>query len=166
MPTHTESIATLNTGMESLEKRMTAMEENCITDVQQMMAAIERIAKAVEVLQPKHRVGKQPAVPQTEPLPQTPRPLSTPRLEVPIFNGEGATGWLYQLNRYFAINNTPPDQMLDVAPMFMSVDALLLYQWKETTGQISTWSKLAQDIKRRFGSCEYYDVEVAINQLV
>ncbi|CAM8901159.1 unnamed protein product [Rhodiola kirilowii] len=97
---------------------------------------------------------------------QTQRPLRTPRIEVPIFSGDNAGGWLFQLNRYFTINHTPPDEMLEAAPLFMARDALCWYQWKYDTGQISTWTKLALDIKRRFGPSEYYDAEVAINQLV
>ncbi|CAM8879588.1 unnamed protein product [Rhodiola kirilowii] len=95
-----------------------------------------------------------------------PRYLRTPRMDVPIFTGEGVVGWLYQLNRYFALNHTTPEQMLDSAPLFLSGDALLWFQWKDTTGQISTWDQLAKDLRRRFGPSDYYDAEIAINQLI
>ncbi|CAM8982118.1 unnamed protein product [Rhodiola kirilowii] len=143
---------------------------------------------------PDHRAGKQPMFPHTEPLLDTPltsvgngsgvtqyppyhdpphqaydelnqRHLRTPRIDVPIFSGNGVVGWLYQINRYFHINHTPPDQMLESAPLFMAGDALLWFQWKDITGQVSSWAKLSQDIHRRFGPSEYYDAEVAINQL-
>ncbi|CAM8987771.1 unnamed protein product [Rhodiola kirilowii] len=96
----------------------------------------------------------------------TPKQLRTPRMEVPIFHGEGVVGWLFQINRYFKLNNTPHDEMLEAVPLFLAGDALLWFQWKATTCQISTWERLAQDLKRRFGPSDYYDAEVAINQLV
>ncbi|CAM9000452.1 unnamed protein product [Rhodiola kirilowii] len=177
------------------------MEDQRVTDMQQIFASFERLTKSMDDFQlkhnppPDHRQGKQPMHENTAPQlhetpsptlhghsevfqehtgePQNPyygehnqRPLRAPRVEVPIFHGEGVEGWLFQLNRYFNINNIHPDQMLEYAPLFLGGDALLWYQWKNTTGQISTWLGLAADIRRRFGPSAYHNAEVAINMLV
>ncbi|CAM8948182.1 unnamed protein product [Rhodiola kirilowii] len=94
------------------------------------------------------------------------KPMRTPRLEVPIFNGDGVEGWLFQLERFFDLHETPPEQMLAVAPLYMTGEALRWYQWKHITGQIHTWVQLARDIKRRFGPTDYWDAEVALNKLL
>ncbi|CAM8998680.1 unnamed protein product [Rhodiola kirilowii] len=176
-----------------MDTRLTKMEEQQTADMQQMCTAIERLSKVVEDNQ--RTTGKQPLFPNTAPSilgspsqvisgdsntsqhpaddptqpkygDNNPRPFRTPRIDVPIFTGEGVVGWLFQLNRYFTINNVSPDQMLDSAPLFVAGDALLWFQWKATTAQISSWDQLAMAIKRRFGPSDYYDAEVAINQLV
>ncbi|CAM8999668.1 unnamed protein product [Rhodiola kirilowii] len=201
MPTHAEAVASLNSGMEDVNNRLTTMEEKHSAEMTHVITTMERLTKAVEALQltaqtkPDHHAGKQPIF-QNPPPPlldsppaatyghsgvfndpssehhaytsgdMTQRPLRTPRMEVPIFNGDGVVGWLFQINRYFSIHNCNPDHMLESAPLFLAGDALLWFQWKSTTRQISTWEQLARDLKRRFGPSEYYDAELAINQLV
>ncbi|CAM8981162.1 unnamed protein product [Rhodiola kirilowii] len=87
-----------------------------------------------------------------EPYTRHPR---TPRLEVRIFTGEGVEGWLFQMDRFFTLHETPPDQMLAVARLFMTGEALLWYQWKHITGQVNTWFQLFADLRRRFGPTDY-----------
>ncbi|CAM8929074.1 unnamed protein product [Rhodiola kirilowii] len=66
MPTHVEAIASLNAGMEAMDSRITTMEEHCAADMQQVMAAIERLTKMAEDNQSAvhdptdHHPGKQP----------------------------------------------------------------------------------------------------------
>ncbi|CAM8910608.1 unnamed protein product [Rhodiola kirilowii] len=175
------------------EKRSAEMQQVFIA-IERLTKAVEDIQVTMHP-PPDLHTGKQPLFPNTTPpLLDTPPPttydhsglshditdknslynttdyqsrhLRAPRIEVPIFNGKGVVGWLFQLNRYFTINNTSPEQMLESAPLFMSGDALLWFQWKSTTTQICTRHQLAHDLKRRFGPSDYYDAEVAINQLI
>ncbi|GJS82363.1 transposon ty3-I gag-pol polyprotein [Tanacetum coccineum] len=117
------------------------------------------------------RLEKQP-VRQTPPTPPPllPNPNSTlqprlPKLEVPAFSGSNTLGWLFQIERFFALHRTPDAQKLDVASFYMTGDALNWYSWMHSTSQLSTWDKFARDLELRFGPSSYVNHEAALYKL-
>ncbi|CAM8903298.1 unnamed protein product [Rhodiola kirilowii] len=174
MPTNTELITNLEHAVETIEGRLGPMEAN----MSHVLSAIERIAKTIErIATPTSK----PTVDNSSPHPITsgqvfhhhttssdnhaiiPRP---PRLDFPTFGGNNVKGWLFQLESFFDLHETPPDHMLSVAPLFMTGEALKLFQWKHTSGQVSSWTQLTRNLRRHFGHSTYYYAGVAINKLI
>ncbi|CAM8940453.1 unnamed protein product [Rhodiola kirilowii] len=92
----------------------------------------------------------------------TPRP---PKLEIPIFAGDGVEGWLFQLKHYFEHHSIPPDQKLTVATFYLTGPALSWFHWMNLTHQIIGWDTFRNDLKSRFGPTSVYRPEVLINML-
>ncbi|CAM8975241.1 unnamed protein product [Rhodiola kirilowii] len=88
-----------------------------------------------------------------------------PRIEIPVFIGEGVEGWLFQLNRFFAHYAIAPDQKLFIASFHMAGDALKWFQWLHATQQRHDWESFSAAIITRFGPHAYYSAEALINKL-
>ncbi|KAL9659126.1 hypothetical protein QQ045_018713 [Rhodiola kirilowii] len=88
-----------------------------------------------------------------------------PRIEIPIFTGEGVEGWLFQLNRFFAHYAVTHDQKLFIASFHMAGDALKWFQWVHPIQQRHDWASFSTAITTRFGPSTYYSAEPLINKL-
>ncbi|CAM8934378.1 unnamed protein product [Rhodiola kirilowii] len=196
MPTNTELIASHGTAIENIEGRLGPIEGTLnavVTSPERLTKSMEDMQQAFKEHQnpPVPRPDKQPihnnppllptpthnqqfVISTHDPQPLTPpttseinhRPPRAPRLEIPIFDGTAVEGWLFQLERFFDIHETPPEQMLYVAPLYMIGEALKWFQWKTLTGQVTSWIQLTRDLRRRFAPGDYYDAEVEINKLL
>ncbi|XP_058755088.1 uncharacterized protein LOC131628242 [Vicia villosa] len=72
------------------------------------------------------------------------------RLEIPLFKGEDAYGWLVKIERYFLLNEVRTKDKLDVAMMAMEDRALNWYQWWEEQTSLKTWEEFKIAVMRRF----------------
>lgn len=114
---------------------------------------------------PNHRYH--PEIPQLEYQPHHQQTASNrlPRMDIPYFSGEGVEGWPFQMEHYFQIYKTPPDQKLMIATFYMTGEALGWYLRMNTTKQVESWEKLARNLRLRFGPSTYWNPEVALNKL-
>ena len=72
------------------------------------------------------------------------------KLKMPIFKGEGAPGWIYQVERYFAINGLTEDEKLKAAALCLEGKALAWYQWCEQRDPMRTWDDFKVQVLNRF----------------
>ncbi|CAM8956889.1 unnamed protein product [Rhodiola kirilowii] len=91
--------------------------------------------------------------------------MRLPRLEIPLFTGENVKGWIFQIERFFHLHFTPPDQQLLIATFYMSGSALLWYQWMHNTKQLSNWEAFRRDLELRFGPSSFINHEAALYKL-
>lgn len=72
------------------------------------------------------------------------------RLEIPIFKGEDAYGWLVRVERYFHLNGVKVRDKLDAVVLAMEDKALNWYQWWEEQAPLRTWEEFKVAVMRRF----------------
>ena len=72
------------------------------------------------------------------------------RLDLPIFSGEDAYGWVVRVERYFRINGVEDDEKLEFALVAMEGEALVWCEWWETQVPCPTWREFKEDLVRRF----------------
>lgn len=71
-------------------------------------------------------------------------------MDVPIFNGEEAHGWIVRVERFFWINAVREEEKLDTIVIALEGRALNWYQWwEEQTGEL-TWPEFKSAVIRRF----------------
>ena len=72
------------------------------------------------------------------------------RLELPIFSGDDAYGWLIRVDRYFKVNGVKDDERLDSILVTLEGRALVWYQWWEDNTCLPTWRKFKEALIQRF----------------
>ncbi|CAH9107328.1 unnamed protein product [Cuscuta epithymum] len=72
------------------------------------------------------------------------------KIELPLFNGEDAAGWLVRMNRYFRLNRTEEEDKIDVAVVAMEDQALSWFQWWEGQALQQNWNTFTQALTKRF----------------
>ncbi|XP_058756529.1 uncharacterized protein LOC131629765 [Vicia villosa] len=72
------------------------------------------------------------------------------RLEIPIFKGDDAFGWLVRVERYFHLNGIRVCDKLDAVVLAMEDRALNWYQWWEEQAPLRTWEEFKIAVMRRF----------------
>ncbi|CAH9073319.1 unnamed protein product [Cuscuta epithymum] len=72
------------------------------------------------------------------------------KIDLPLFKGEDAFGWLVRMNRYFRLNQTEEEQKIDVAVVAMEDQALSWFQWWEGQARHQTWEQFTRDLTQRF----------------
>lgn len=73
-------------------------------------------------------------------------------LEIPIFKGEDAYGWLVRIERYFHLNGVRVHDKLEATMLAMEDKALNWYQWWEEQTPSRTWEEFKLVVMRRFQS--------------
>ncbi|KAL9670234.1 hypothetical protein QQ045_007785 [Rhodiola kirilowii] len=91
-------------------------------------------------------------------------------LVIPIFNGDqdvDVTTWLFLLDRFFSIHDTPHDQRLNISALYMTGPALQWLQWmhKHNAGRLSSWDLFVRDLEIRFEPSPYHNPEVSLYKL-
>lgn len=85
-----------------------------------------------------------------------------PKLEIPLFSGEGVLHWIFQVERFFTFHQVLPDQKIDIAAFYMTGDALQWYHWLYCTQQLSTWEVFARQAELRFGPSTFVNHEAQL----
>lgn len=88
-----------------------------------------------------------------------------PCLEVPMFNGDGVSGWLFQIEHFFHIHFTPPDQRLIIATFYMTGHALDWFQFMSRTHELPNWETFRRELELRFGPSTFINHEANLFKL-
>lgn len=71
-------------------------------------------------------------------------------LDLPIFAGDDAYGWVVCIEHYFPINGVDDDEKVELALVAMEGEALMWYEWWETQVPYPTWREFKEDLVKRF----------------
>ncbi|GAU47870.1 hypothetical protein TSUD_404410 [Trifolium subterraneum] len=72
------------------------------------------------------------------------------RLEIPIFKGEDAYGWLVRVERYFRLNEVRVQDKVDAVVLAMEEKALNWFQWWEEKTPLRNWEEFKVAVLKRF----------------
>jgi hypothetical protein len=72
------------------------------------------------------------------------------RLEIPIFKGEDAYGWLVRVERYFRLTEIRMQDRVDAVVLALEEKALNWFQWWEEQTPLRTWEEFKIAVLRRF----------------
>ena len=72
------------------------------------------------------------------------------KMDLPIFSGADAYGWLVRVERYFRVAQIGPRDRLDLALVAMEGEALTWYEWWEEQTEFHSWRRFKEDLLRRF----------------
>lgn len=101
--------------------------------------------------------------------PNPPSPSFTcgclPKLEIPLFAGDGVLSWLFQVKHFFTFHQVLPEQKIDIAAFYMTGEALQRYHWLYSTHQLSSWEEFALKAKLRFGPSSFINHETLLFKL-
>ncbi|KAI0510225.1 hypothetical protein KFK09_010826 [Dendrobium nobile] len=89
------------------------------------------------------------------------------KLKMPIFEGEDGHGWIYKVERYFAVNGLTDDEKLTAAGLCLEGKALAWYQWRDRREPIRTWREFKDCLLERFradGGGDFYEQFFALTQ--
>jgi hypothetical protein len=77
------------------------------------------------------------------------------KIDFPIFSGGDPRGWVLKAEKYFKFYQTPEDEKVDVASMYLEGDALDLFGWVSADQNIMFWEDLVQVFQKNFGPAEF-----------
>ncbi|KAI0523140.1 hypothetical protein KFK09_005530 [Dendrobium nobile] len=89
------------------------------------------------------------------------------KLKMPIFEGEDGHGWIYKVERYFAVNGLTDDEKLTAAGLCLEGKALAWYQWRDRREPIRSWREFKDCLLERFradGGGDFYEQFFALTQ--
>ncbi|KAF7815055.1 Retrotransposable element Tf2 [Senna tora] len=89
------------------------------------------------------------------------------KLELPIFDGDEAIGWLFKVERYFTLNKMSDDEKLEAVAVCLEGKALNWLQWLETKMVIVSWEVFKNELLRRFHQAQRgngYEMLMALKQ--
>ncbi|XP_073225764.1 uncharacterized protein [Cicer arietinum] len=72
------------------------------------------------------------------------------KLEIPVFSGEAAFGWVQKLERYFLIRDVTNEEKMQATMVAFDGRALSWYQWRERCNLSPTWESFKIVVVRRF----------------
>ncbi|XP_045799541.1 uncharacterized protein LOC123893785 [Trifolium pratense] len=72
------------------------------------------------------------------------------KLEIPIFKGDDAYGWLVRIERYFRLNEVRVRDKLDAAVIALEDKAINWFVWWEEQTASRTWDEFKLSLIRRF----------------
>ena len=72
------------------------------------------------------------------------------KIELPLFSGEDAYGWLARVERFFRLNDVEDYDKMELVMVVMEDEALIWYQWWEDQVPFLTWREFKEDLIKRF----------------
>ena len=72
------------------------------------------------------------------------------KMELPIFSGDDAPGWLLRIERYYTVNGIEGDERMDLVLVALEGRALNWYQTWEDQVLFPTWNQFREAVLRRF----------------
>ncbi|GJW32118.1 ty3-gypsy retrotransposon protein [Tanacetum coccineum] len=88
------------------------------------------------------------------------------RLDVPKFSGLNPESWIFAINEYFSLLNTPADQCLRIMGFNLEGAAAEWFRWMTRNGLITTLARFEESAKTRFGPSKYKDPQGALSKLL
>ncbi|GJY23155.1 retrotransposon-related protein [Tanacetum coccineum] len=88
------------------------------------------------------------------------------RLDVPKFSGVNPESWIFAINEYFSLLNTPADQRLRIVGFNLEGAVAEWFQLMTRNGLITTWARFEESVKNRFGPSKYEDPKGALSKLL
>lgn len=88
------------------------------------------------------------------------------RLDVPKFHGGDPERWIFSVNGYFDLHNTPPDQRLKIIGFNLEGDAAEWFRWMTNNKLITNWEAFLLSVRNRFGPSKYEDPQGALSKLL
>ncbi|XP_020705860.1 uncharacterized protein LOC110116562 [Dendrobium catenatum] len=86
---------------------------------------------------------------------------------MPIFEGEGTHGWIYKVERYYAVNGLTEEEKLTAAGLCLEGKALAWYQWRDMRRPIRSWREFKGCLLERFQTSrggDFYEQFFALTQ--
>ncbi|GKD43517.1 hypothetical protein Tco_1268162 [Tanacetum coccineum] len=77
------------------------------------------------------------------------------RLDVPNFSGVDPESWIFAINEYFSLLNTPADQRWRIVGFNLEGAAAECFRWMTRNGLITTWARFEESVKNHFGPSKY-----------
>ncbi|GJX85315.1 hypothetical protein Tco_0336089 [Tanacetum coccineum] len=71
------------------------------------------------------------------------------RLDVPKFNGADPDSWIFSINEYFELLDTPVDQRLKVVGFNLEGEAAEWFRWMTRNKLINTWDGFLENVLNR-----------------
>ncbi|GJZ02820.1 hypothetical protein Tco_0520781 [Tanacetum coccineum] len=71
------------------------------------------------------------------------------RLDVPKFSGADPESWLFSIQEYFTLLNTPVDQRLRIVGFNLEGAAAEWFRWMTRNGLITDWPRFEESVKNR-----------------
>lgn len=75
----------------------------------------------------------------------------------PKFNGNNPEGWIFLIEEYFAYHGISEASKVRIACLHMEAEALDWIRRLKLNNMISSWEKLLEDLRERFGDSEFED---------
>ncbi|XP_020693720.1 uncharacterized protein LOC110107714 [Dendrobium catenatum] len=89
------------------------------------------------------------------------------KLKMLIFEGENTYGWIYKVERYFAVNGLTEEEKLTTAGLCLEGKALSWFQWRDQRRPIRNWREFKDCIIERFQTDrggDFYEQFFALTQ--
>ncbi|GJU14570.1 ty3-gypsy retrotransposon protein [Tanacetum coccineum] len=88
------------------------------------------------------------------------------RLDVPKFTGADPDAWLFAIQEYFTLLNTPADQRLRIVGFNLEGAAAEWFRWMSRNGLITDWDRFVENVRDRFGPSKFEDPQGALSKLL
>lgn len=79
------------------------------------------------------------------------------RIEVPQFNGADLEDWIFNIQKYLALYNTPIEQRVKLASLHMTGAPFAWHKWMQQANLITTWDAFLEALGVRFGTTLFED---------
>ncbi|CAJ2668471.1 uncharacterized protein LOC123905356 [Trifolium pratense] len=149
------------THTDHLEELITTLTTNQTTLAQTQASMTTKIDEILVKLAAIETSENHPSVSSAPPPLPTPSPdlrhHQRMKLDVPIFDGSDAMGWIFKISQFFEFHDTPEADRLTIASFYMEGPALGWYQWMARNGQLTYWHGLLNAIEALFASSQYED---------
>ncbi|VFQ64861.1 unnamed protein product [Cuscuta campestris] len=74
------------------------------------------------------------------------------KIEFPKFSGGDPRGWILKAEKYFRYYETPDEEKVDIASMYLEGDALDMFSWALS---VLYWEELVKILQEQYGPPEY-----------
>ena len=87
------------------------------------------------------------------------------KVDIPTFDGDNVDDWLFRIEEYFDVANTPEDQHIKIASFHMIEPAYAWYKWMIKNQYTQDWMIFADALQKRFGTNLYDNPREALKEL-
>ena len=88
------------------------------------------------------------------------------KLDILRFDGHDPLGWIFKITQLFQYQNTPEEDRITVASLYLDGTALRWYQWMFSNGFITSWNGFLQALESWFALTFYDDPKGALFKLM
>ena len=92
-------------------------------------------------------------------------PIRSMKLDFPKFDGSAPLNWLFHVEQFFALYQTPDAQRLAIAAIHMDGDAGPWFQMLQRTNLLPNWQALVHAIEAHFGPSPFDSPRAALFKL-